>query len=149
MKIKAPQSPQEIINKEQSFPSIMWGKNNMIRSYANSLYRGKGIALVNTSRVSNYQTKAILIWNGSSIEVIATEITAHRASTLVQAIRDGSIKNVDPNVVANYVNNGYTTRLGLFRSWDKAQRCAKINESHVEITTWGKKWHDARVAYRS
>jgi hypothetical protein len=89
----------------------------------------------------------------SKIECLCFDCSPHRAKVLLNALINGSINSVHPEIVNNYATNGYNTRSGLFHSVKKLDRIKQVARSHSEYlgneTGNSKIDHDNRVSMRN
>ena len=67
-------------------------------------------------------------------KLLAYNVSYHRYKVLLRAYLDGTLNNVPAYVLQNYTTNGYNTRSGLFKNYDKKRsRIEKIAFSHAEV----------------
>ncbi len=69
---------------------------------------------------------------GGEVECVAHNITTHRSVVIINAYESGKIKNVHPDIVQNYITNGYNTRVGLYRANGKLARIQQVAKSHAD-----------------
>jgi len=99
----------------------------------------------------DYMHEIYRIDQNGKIELIAPEVTEHRANRIVTYYY--ARKHLyNPNIWDNYCHNGYTTQIGLDRLIHKdniAKKCGRIAMSHILYTNSGQAAHNQRVAYRN
>jgi len=83
------------------------------------------------------------------ITQICDGTTRHRTWQVIKAYEDGTLWDIEEDILENYVHNGYMTRRGLFRSSKNLQRIKRIADSHRKIYWGGKDAHDYRVFLRN
>lgn len=95
-------------------------------------------------------TARIYIVDGDAVKCLATNASRHRAHKIAEAITAGRWNAINSDVRTNYLNNGYTTRRGLFAQYSeddmRAMRRAAL--SHLYCDATGAEGHEARQELR-
>lgn len=81
------------------------------------------------------------------ITELCYDTTYHRARVLLKALLDGTIRNIDNEILHNYAHNGFNTRTGLFKSNHKLQRIREIAKSHAEYM--GKETGNSKLDHKN
>lgn len=92
-----------------------------------------------------------VISEADTIIQLCYNITRHRAFVVLKAHRNNTLKDVEEDVLNNYLNNGYMTRRGLFADYGekKRNRIRRIADSHRAVFLGGAEGHNIRVRMRN
>ena len=76
----------------------------------------------------------VILSPNKEITLLFYDLSPHRARVVIQAYNSGKLQQVHPMVFENYINNGYTTRRGLFVKYTNEDllKMEKIGRSHAD-----------------
>jgi hypothetical protein len=90
----------------------------------------------------------VYYFDGSNVDTIGI-MTSHRAKVCLRMLRNGNWFNINPDIRANYVTNGFNTRCGIEKASKKLARITIIAKSHKENSFSGNSAHEQRVRVRN